>query len=377
VEDGGVGGQGRTAVVEEAEAYQVVAGDGEFGLGGVGFFGVPDADDAAMAVEGGGDVEIAVDVEGHPLGTAEAAVEDGGVAVRVDSVDGLVGAGGGGGDHEDTVGAEAEVVEGDGGLEGGEDEDLVAAGGGEGRNIAGGNAGQVGGFAGADFEDGAGAVADEEVALAIEGDAGGDAHPLGVGGDGACGGDAVDGALGAGAGVEIAVGTEGEGRDVHDVASEGGDLEVAGDAEDGDGGLLAAGAGDHGEEIPVGVDGGVGDHVEVFDHGNADVGVEGIAGVAVAAEDEVRRDGAGGNADERAGGASEIEVGGSFAEEGLRMLGAVVGVEDVRADDLKAAAGNGGGGEEAVEVGSVGTGCVEQGHVRLGYARRWDDARRG
>ena len=83
-----------------------------------------EADDAAVAAEAGGDVEVAVDVEGHALGAAEAAVEDGGGAVGVDGVDGLVGAGGGGGDEQDAVGAEAEVVEGDGGLEGGEDEDF-------------------------------------------------------------------------------------------------------------------------------------------------------------------------------------------------------------------------------------------------------------
>ncbi len=71
-----------------------------------------------MPLEGGGDVEVAVDVEGHALGAALAAEVDGPGAVGGDGVDGLVGAGGGSGDHEDTVGAEAEVVEGDGGFEG-------------------------------------------------------------------------------------------------------------------------------------------------------------------------------------------------------------------------------------------------------------------
>jgi len=98
VEDCGVGGQGCAAVVEEAEAYQVVAGYGKFGGGGVGLGGVPDADDAAVAVERGGDLEVVVGVEGHALGAAEAAVEDRGVAVGVDGVDALVAAGGGGGD---------------------------------------------------------------------------------------------------------------------------------------------------------------------------------------------------------------------------------------------------------------------------------------
>ena len=59
-----------------------------------------DADDAALAAEAGGDVEVVVDVEGQALGAAEAAVEDGGVAVAVDGVDDLVGGGGGAGDEE-------------------------------------------------------------------------------------------------------------------------------------------------------------------------------------------------------------------------------------------------------------------------------------
>ena len=37
VEDGGVGGEGCAAVVEEAEAYEVVSGYDEFSFGGIGF----------------------------------------------------------------------------------------------------------------------------------------------------------------------------------------------------------------------------------------------------------------------------------------------------------------------------------------------------
>ena len=119
-----------------------------------------------------------------------------------------------------------------------------------------------------DLEDGSGAVADEEVAVAVEGDAGGDAHAFGVGGDGASGGDAIDGAFGAGAGVEVAVGAEGEAGGVEEIADERTDLEVALDSEDGDGDVLAAGAGDGGEDVAVGVDGGVGYGVEIFGHGD-------------------------------------------------------------------------------------------------------------
>ena len=66
--EGVAGGEGGAAVFEEGEADEVVAGDGERASRPRG-----DADDAALAVEGGGDVEVAVDVEGHALGAAEAA----------------------------------------------------------------------------------------------------------------------------------------------------------------------------------------------------------------------------------------------------------------------------------------------------------------
>ena len=130
MEDGAVGGEGAAAVVEEAEADEVVAGYDEFGFGGGGIGGVAEADDASVASQGGGYVEVAVDVESHALGAAKAPVVHGGGAVGVDGVDVLVGADGGGGDHQDAVGTEAEVVESGGGLEGGEDEDFAGTAGG-------------------------------------------------------------------------------------------------------------------------------------------------------------------------------------------------------------------------------------------------------
>ena len=105
--------------------------------------------------------------------------------------------------------------------------------------------------------------------------------------------------------------------------------------------------------------------MEVFDHGDADVGVEGIAFEAVAAEGEVGGDGAVGDADDGAGGAGEVEVRGGFAEEGLREFGlggGELGGEELGAEDFEAAAGDGGFGIEAVEVRGVGAGCVEQRH---------------
>ena len=63
---------------------------------------------------------------------------------------------------------------------------------------------------------------------------------------------------------------------------------------------------------------------------------------------------------------------GDFAEEGLGEWGSPAGAlrgEEVGAEDFEAAAGDGGTGVEAVEVRCVGTGWVQQSHVRLGYAR--------
>src|SRR6201999_4635089 len=123
------------------------------------------------------------------------------------------------------------------------------------------------------------AVADEEIAVAIESNAGSHTHTFREGGDVVTfGRDAVYGAFGARAGIEVAVRAEGERGDVEQVAREGPGLEVASDADDRDGGALAARTADHGEDIAVGVDGRVGDKMELVGHGNADVGVEDVGG---------------------------------------------------------------------------------------------------
>src|SRR5207302_4630565 len=119
--------------------------------------------------------------------------------------------------------------------------------------------------------------ADKQVPVAVEGDAGGDAHALGVGGDGALGRDAVDGAFGAGAGVEVAIGVEGEAGGVEDVADERAHLEVALNLKDGDGDRLTALARDGRVHVAVGVHCGVGDGMKIFRHGNGDAKVERVA----------------------------------------------------------------------------------------------------
>src|ERR1700743_3460788 len=138
------------------------------------------------------------------------------------------------------------------------------------------------GVGAADFEDGAGTVADEEIAIAVEGDTCGDAHALGVSGDGALGGDAIDSAFGAGADVEVAIGTEGETGGVEDVADERANLKIALDLEDGDGDGLTARSGDGAVDVTVGVDRWIGDGVEVFGHGDGDSKIERIASGGVA-----------------------------------------------------------------------------------------------
>jgi hypothetical protein len=85
--------------------------------------------------------------------------------------------------------------------------------------------------------------------------------------------------------------------------------------------------------------------------------VEGIAGEAVAAEREVRGDGAGGDLDQGAGRTGKVEVRGDFAEEGLRELRVGGGwSEELGSEDFEAAAGDGGTRVEAVKMRGVGSG---------------------
>src|SRR5713226_10372758 len=78
VVEGVVGGEGGVPIFEEGEADEIIAGDSERR-----FVARIDADDAALAAEAGGDVEVVVDVEGDALGAAQSLVINGGVAVAV------------------------------------------------------------------------------------------------------------------------------------------------------------------------------------------------------------------------------------------------------------------------------------------------------
>ena len=60
-----VGGEGGVPVLEEGDADEIIAGDGE-----CRFLPGSDADDAALATQAGGDVEVVVHIEGYALGAA-------------------------------------------------------------------------------------------------------------------------------------------------------------------------------------------------------------------------------------------------------------------------------------------------------------------
>ena len=66
--------------------------------------------------------------------------------------------------------------------------------------------------------------------------------------------------------------------------------------------------------VSVGVDRGVGDGVEIFGHGDGYAEVEGVAGVAVAVEDELTWDGTLGDLNCGTGGAAEGDGGGDVAD---------------------------------------------------------------
>src|SRR5579883_1057167 len=116
-----------------------------------------DAYDAAATAVGSGNVQIGVAVESHALRAAKATVEDENFTASGDAKHAVIAGGCRAGDVEVAGWMEREVVSRYGRFESGEDENLPAR---------------------ADFEDGAAAIADVEIFLGIEGDAGGDAHAL-------------------------------------------------------------------------------------------------------------------------------------------------------------------------------------------------------
>src|ERR1035438_3598404 len=146
-------------------------------------------------MEAGGNVDVTLFGEREALGAAETAIPGACVAVGLNGPDSVVGRERWRRDEEGAGGVDGQVIGRDAGLQGGVDEDLAL---------------------GIDFEDGAAAVADEEVALGVESCACCHAHALDVYGGLARCVYAVDVALSAGGDEEVAVGVEGQAGGVED-----------------------------------------------------------------------------------------------------------------------------------------------------------------
>ena len=202
-----------------------------------------DADDAAVATPGGSHVEVACEVEGEALGASEMGEERGDDAVRIDLVHGVVGGGSGAADVEVSVGRKGQVIGGDAGFDGGKDKDLAV---------------------GRDFEDGAAAVADVEIAELVEGQPGGDAHAFGVGGQIARGREPIDGTVIARGDVEVSGCVEGEAGGIHDLGGDGAQGGFVIDAEERCGHRLAAAAGEGDVDVARLIHGGIGDGMEIL-----------------------------------------------------------------------------------------------------------------
>src|SRR5690242_13716240 len=120
--DGVAGGQDSGAAGSKGEPDQALTGDFEGGLRIR-----CQLDDAALAAQGGGGVEIAVHVEGQALRTSQATIEDSHCAVRVNPIDGIKARGSRSGHEQFTRSAESHVVGGDAGLQGGKNKNLPVA----------------------------------------------------------------------------------------------------------------------------------------------------------------------------------------------------------------------------------------------------------
>src|SRR5579859_816548 len=234
---GAVGGEDAAAVGEEGEADQSGAAEEVLGVA-LG----RDANDAAAATERGHDEEVSVLVEGEALRAAEAAIEDVDFAVLGDAIDAVVTGGGGAADVEFAAWMESEVIGGEGGLERGEDEDFALR---------------------ADFENGAAAVADEQIASCIEGDAGGDPHAFDPLFAAAVGSDAIDGAVVAAGNEEVAACVERQAGGIYKRSDEGFHGVAGIDFVERDGNTLAARPAEGHVNVSLGIYRGIADRMQV------------------------------------------------------------------------------------------------------------------
>src|SRR6185437_8702986 len=144
-----VAAAGRGAGWSEGDSNEIVAADHGARLP-VGI----DLDDTAASAIGGHHEEGPIAVEGHALGPAQSGEELLDLAAGIDAPNAVVARGAGTGHIEEIVRSECQVVGGDAGLERGEDKGIALA---------------------VNFEDGAAAVANVQIAAAIKCNSGGDA----------------------------------------------------------------------------------------------------------------------------------------------------------------------------------------------------------
>src|SRR5208283_3008323 len=131
-----------------------MAGDFEVGLAlGSNFH------NAALSGERGGNINIALDIKRQALRTPQSAIEHGHGSVGINFVDAVEAGSAGAGDEHIAVETEGDVIGGNARLQRRENKNLPVA---------------------SNLENGSATVADVEILLAIEGNAGGDPHAFGV-----------------------------------------------------------------------------------------------------------------------------------------------------------------------------------------------------
>ena len=199
-----------------------------------------------------------------------------------------------------------------------------------------------------DFEDGAAAVADEEVALGVEGRAGGHAHALGVEGGLAGVVDAVDVALGARGDEEVALGIEGQAGGVEDAGDEGRAAAVGADAHHRYGGLLAARAGDGGVDHAGAADRRAGDRMQAVRELMSNAQRHGVADAGGVAEFDQAGGGVRGDAEGQASGPAHQHLSRLAAKQNRGRSGG--GWTEMSADQLHFAERQRGSGIDGVDA---------------------------
>ena len=199
-----------------------------------------------------------------------------------------------------------------------------------------------------DFEDGAAAIADEEIAFRVESRASSDAHTFDIVGEFARGIDAIDVAFSARGDEEVAVGIEGEAGGIENSGDEWSGAAIGADADDGDWRLLAARAGDGGVDHAGAADGGTGDGVQAVVKLAGDAEAGGVGGAGGRADFNEPGGGLGGNAKgQTRGPAMSTWAGWSSTSDGghAEAVGAQIG-----AYQLDFAQRQSGGGHDVVDA---------------------------